>query len=120
MQFGGSMSDMQPAYYRLAEVEELFRIGRDSLTRWARAGIFDLQGENRGRRATGASVRAAMRMLEEGADLWGMVKERELAASRNSIVSRPRKAKSQPVSDTPAESAQLTSKSHTWKTKKAA
>lgn len=114
------MSDAQPAYYRLAEVEELFRLSRDSLVRWARAGIFDLQGENRGRRATGASVRTAMRLLEEGADLWGMVKERELAASRASIVSRPRKAKSQPVSDTSGASEELTSKQHTWKKKKAA
>lgn len=114
------MSDVQPAYYRLAEVEALFRLSRDSLVRWARAGIFDLQGENRGRRATGASVRAAMRLLEEGADLWGMVKEQELAASRASIVSRPRKAKPEPASSEDATSTALTSKPHTWKTKKAA
>ena len=40
----------EPAYYYLAEVEEMFRIGRDTLIRWARAGIFELQGENRDRR----------------------------------------------------------------------
>lgn len=34
----------EPAYYYLADVEDLFRLSRDSLTRWARAGIFVLTG----------------------------------------------------------------------------
>lgn len=70
----------EPAYYYLAEVEELFRISRDSLARWARAGIFVLQGQNRGRRATGASVRAALRRVEAGEDLWQVVRESEAGA----------------------------------------
>jgi len=72
----------EPAYYRLSEVEDLFRISRDSLIRWARAGIFVIQGENRGRRVTGPSVRAALRLLEQGVDLWQIVKESERNASR--------------------------------------
>jgi hypothetical protein len=79
----------EPAYYRLSEVEELFRISRDTLIRWARAGIFDLQGENRGRRATGVSVRAALGRLEAGEDLWQVVKESEQRA-----VSRTARAQS--------------------------
>lgn len=69
----------EPAYYYLAEVEEMFRIGRDTLIRWARAGIFELQGENRGRRATGASVRAAYQRLEQGEDLWEVARRHERA-----------------------------------------
>jgi len=72
----------EPAYYYLAEVESLFRISRDSLTRWARAGIFVIQGQNRGRRVTGPSVRAALRRLEQGEDLWQSVKESEERAAR--------------------------------------
>lgn len=71
---------MDPAYYYLSEVEELFRLSRDSLIRWAKAGIFDLQGTNRGRRATGASVRAAYARQEAGEDLWQAVKESESRA----------------------------------------
>jgi hypothetical protein len=67
----------EPAYYYLAEVEKLFCLSRDSLQRWVRAGIFVVQGENRGRRATGASVRAAYARQEQGEDLWAAVKQYE-------------------------------------------
>ena len=69
------MSD--PAYYYLAEVEEMFRLSRDSLTRWAKAGIFVVIGENKGRRVSGASVRAAYARQEAGEDLWLVVKQHE-------------------------------------------
>jgi hypothetical protein len=70
----------EPAYYYLSEVEELFRLSRDSLTRWARAGIFVLSGENKGRRVSGASVRAAYARQEAGEDLWLVVKKHESSA----------------------------------------
>lgn len=71
---------IEPAYYYLSEVEELFRLSRDSLTRWAKAGIFVLTGENKGRRVTGASVRAAYARQEAGEDLWLAVKQYESSA----------------------------------------
>ena len=67
----------EPAFYYLSEVEEMFRLSRDSLTRWAKAGIFVLQGENKGRRVTGASPRAAIARIEKGEDLWLVVKQYE-------------------------------------------
>jgi len=70
----------EPAYYYLSEVEEMFRLSRDSLTRWAKAGIFVLHGENKGRRVTGASVRAAYARQEAGEDLWLVVKQYENSA----------------------------------------
>jgi 1,2-phenylacetyl-CoA epoxidase PaaB subunit len=70
----------EPAFYYLSEVEEMFRLSRDSLTRWAKAGIFVLQGENKGRRVTGASARAAYARLEAGEDLWLVVKQHESSA----------------------------------------
>ena len=70
----------EPAYYYLSEVEEMFRLSRDSLTRWAKAGIFVMTGENKGRRVTGASVRAAYARQENGEDLWLVVKQHESSA----------------------------------------
>ncbi len=70
----------EPAFYYLSEVEEMFRLSRDSLTRWAKAGIFVLQGENKGRRVTGASARAAIARIEKGEDLWLVVKQHESSA----------------------------------------
>lgn len=70
----------EPAYYYLGEVEAIFKLSRDSLTRWARAGIFVLTGENKGRRVTGASVRAAYARQEAGEDLWLVVKQHESSA----------------------------------------
>jgi hypothetical protein len=71
---------IEPAYYYLSEVEDMFRLSRDSLTRWAKAGIFVLTGENKGRRVTGASVRAAYARQEAGEDLWLVVKQYESSA----------------------------------------
>lgn len=67
----------EPAYYYLSEVEDMFRLSRDSLTRWAKAGIFVMTGENKGRRVSGASVRAAFARQENGEDLWLVVKQYE-------------------------------------------
>lgn len=113
------------AYYYLTEVEELFRISRDSLTRWARAGIFDLQGQNRGRRATGASVRAALRRVEAGEDLWRVVKEREAAEAQPMVKARAIKTArgGGGISPQPSKgsdslvSEPLTSKPHSWRKK---
>jgi hypothetical protein len=87
-----SQSTTEPAFYRLAEVEDLFRISRDTLLCWARAGIFDLQGENRGRRATGASVRAAYRRIDEGENLWEVAKRRTFDSALPAPVRRKRRA----------------------------
>lgn len=70
----------EPAYYYLSEVETMFRLSRDSLIRWGKAGIFVLTGENKGRRVTGASVRAAYARQEAGEDLWLVVKQHEGSA----------------------------------------
>lgn len=83
----------EPAYYYLSEVEAMFRISRDTLIRWSRAGIFDLQGENRGRRATGASVRAAYQRLEHGEDLWEVVRRHEQRAAQPTAKARSTKTK---------------------------
>ena len=60
----------EPAYYKLSDVEALFGISRDTLTRWAAAGIFEIHGSGWGRRVTGVSVRAALARVERGEDLW--------------------------------------------------
>ena len=112
----------EPAYYYLSEVEDLFRISRDSLIRWARAGIFDLQGENRGRRATGASVRAALRRLENGEDLWQVAKASEQAAQQPTAKARSTKtpkaaggiSRPRTKADDSPESAPLQSKPPSW------
>lgn len=70
----------EPAYYFLADIEKMFALSRDSLTRWIRAGIFVAQGENKGRRITGASARAAYARQEQGEDLWAVVKQYESSA----------------------------------------
>ena len=89
----------EPAFYYLSEVEEMFRLSRDSLTRWAKAGIFVLQGENKGRRVTGASVRAALARIEKGEDLWLVVKQHESSAP--SAPKRTAKVRSTRISAVP-------------------
>lgn len=113
---------IEPAYYRLKEVEEIFRISRDTLTRWARAGLFELTGQNRGRRAMGESVRATYARAQAGEDLWLYVKrfeqaERQRMAKAPSIRTRkggggtsPRP----PMENDSLASAPLTSKGPDW------
>ncbi len=115
----------EPAYYLLKEVEALFRLSRASLTRWAKAGIFDLHGANKGRRVSGASVRAAQRRVEQGEDLWQVVKESEARAAQRTeraVSTKMRKAdggisRLHTTESDSLASRPLMSKPHSWRKK---
>ena len=61
-------------FYRLAEAERILACSRDTLLRYARVGLLVLQGENHGRRVTGASLRALNLRQEQGEDLCATLK----------------------------------------------
>ena len=68
-------------FYKLNEAERILACSRDTLLRYARVGLLVLQGENHGRRVTGASLRALNLRQEQGEDLCATLRKLESAPS---------------------------------------
>lgn len=79
--------DEPPVYYKLTEVEQLFRVSRDTVTRLERAGLLQVHGRNQGRLAVGTFVRALRARIEEdGEDLWEILRAAEAKAGAGASV----------------------------------
>ena len=70
---------MEQLYYKLTEAEQILRVSRDTLLRLHRAGLIVLHGENHGRCVTGVSLRALAARIEQGEDIWAVLKASEAA-----------------------------------------
>ena len=81
---------MEQLYYKLIEAEQILRVSRDTLLRLHRAGLIVLHGENHGRCVTGVSLRALAARIEQGEDIWAVLKASE-AARENPARSAPKR-----------------------------
>lgn len=64
-------------FYYLEDAERILACSRDTLARYVRVGMLVAQGENHGRRITGASLRALNKRIEEGEDICATLKALE-------------------------------------------
>jgi hypothetical protein len=70
---------MEQLYYKLSEAEQTLRVSRDTLLRLHGARLIVLHGENHGRCVTGVSLRALAARIEQGEDIWAVLKAIEAA-----------------------------------------
>src|SRR5262245_27605846 len=70
---------MEQLYYKLTDAEQILQMSRDTLLRLHRAGLVVLHGENHGRCVTGISLRALAARIEQGEDIWAVLKAIEAA-----------------------------------------